>query len=454
MPRPTELTRRSALALLGAGVGMAATPQAAGAAATSRASPGERAIVARLDAYIDRAIRDDDFSGTVMVGRGDRILFARAAGLASRDYGAPNRIDTRFNIASIGKLFTATAILRLVEQGRVRLDAPFAAWLPTYPNAPIARQVTIEQLLTHSSGLGNYWEAIAGRAPQDFVRLADFLPLFQSAPLAFAPGTRFDYSNNGYVVLGLVIEAVTGASFQDHVRQTIFAPLGMRGSDYWPLDLVVPNRATGFTRDEQAPGAWRSNTFVNQFRGHAAGGAYATTADLIAFARAWRGDRLFGRAMRDEMARGRFDYRQGRYGLGISTEIVNGHRIFGHSGGHIGIAGELMMFEGVGRDAGWDVAILTNGDVDGFWGVNAFVKDLLCGESASTAGYWHSLALVRAAASDGLPAARALHARRAAGVEARASVLEVEGVKARHRGRAEVADRIAALAAELGVTPG
>src|SRR4051812_34046317 len=99
MPQPAGLTRRSALALLGAGAGLAASPHVAGAA-LSRGSAGERAIVARLDAYIDRAIRDDDFSGAVMIARGDRILFARATGLASRDYGAPNRIDTRFNIAS------------------------------------------------------------------------------------------------------------------------------------------------------------------------------------------------------------------------------------------------------------------------------------------------------------------------------------------------------------------
>ncbi|MDQ8756020.1 serine hydrolase domain-containing protein [Sphingosinicella sp. LHD-64] len=408
-------------------------------------SASARAIAVQLESYLDRAIRDDDFSGAIMLGRGGRTVFARATGLASRDYETANRIDTRFNFASIGKLFTGTAILRLVEQGLVRLDASFGTYLPAYPDADIARQVTIEQLLTHSSGLGNYWEAIASRAPQAYVNLPDFVPLFQGTPLVSEPGAQFGYSNVGYVVLGLVIEAVTGISFHDHVQQTIFAPLGMRSSGYWPLDLVVPNRSTGFVRDEQAHGAWRSNLFVNQFRGHSAGGGYSTVGDLIAFARAWREDRLYSRAMREEAARGRFGYRRGQYGLGISIETVNGHRIVGHSGGHVGIAGELMILE----DLGWDVAILTNGDVDGFWGLNAFVKDLLCGESASTRGYWHSLALVRAAANDGLDAARAFQARRAPGTEARPGVLEVEAVKARHRGRPEAADRIVALAAEL-----
>ncbi len=445
MPRTTELTRRNALTFLAAGVGAAAYAGQAGAAAERAGSASERAIAARLGTYLDRAIRDDDFSGAVMLGRNGRAVFARATGIASRDYPTPNRLDTRFNFASIGKLFTGTAILRLIEQGRVRLDAPFGTYLPDYPDVTIARQVTIEQLLTHSSGLGNYWEPIASRAPQAYVRLTDFLPLFQGVPLAFAPGTRFDYSNVGYVVLGLVIEAISGMSFQDHVQQTIFDPLGMRGSGYWPLDLVVANRATGFTRDEEVPGAWRSNLFVNQFRGHSAGGGYSTVGDLLAFARAWRADGLYRRALRDDAARRRFDYRRGQYGLGISTETINGHRIVGHSGGHIGIAGELMIFE----DLGWDAAILTNGDVDGFWGVNAFLKDLLCGESASTRGYWHSLALVRVAAGENLAAARALHARRASGVEARPGVLEVEAVKTRHRGRPEAAGRITTLAAEL-----
>jgi D-alanyl-D-alanine carboxypeptidase len=448
MPFSVEITRRNALGLLTAGMGAATTVAHANTPVSPSASANEHAIAARLGSYLDRAVRDDDFSGAVMLAHEGRTVFVRATGLASRDYETANRVDTRFNFASIGKLFTGTAILRLVEQGRIRPDARFGTYLPHYADADIAGRITIEQLLTHSSGLGNYWEAIASRAPQDFVQHADLLPLFQGAPLAFAPGSRFDYSNVGYVVLGLVIEAVTRTPFHDHVQQTIFTPLGMRNSGYWPLDLVVPNRSTGFVRDEQTPGAWRSNLFVNQFRGNAAGGGCSAVSDLVAFARAWRENRLYSRTMRTEAVRGRFDYRRGQYGLGISTETVNGHRIVGHSGGHIGIAGELMIFE----DLGWDVAILTNGDVDGFWGLNAFVKDLLCGESASTRGYWHSLALVRVAANDGLDAARALQARRAPGTEARPGVLEVEAVKARHRGRPEAADRIAALAAELAAS--
>lgn len=431
-----EMSRRRALGLLAGTLAASAAPPAL--ARTAGADP----VADRLDAYLDRAMRDSDFSGVVLLARDGRTIFTRVEGLASRDHGVANRLDTQFNLASIGKTFTATAILRLVEQGRVRLDAPVGAYLPDYPDRDAAARITIEHLLTHSSGLGNYWEAIADKAPQAYVRLADFVPLFAGRPLDFAPGAQFAYSNVGYVVLGLVIEAVTGEPYQDHVRRTIFAPLGMAASHFHPLDLVVSNRATGFVRDEAAPGAWRSNQFVNQYRGNSAGGGYGSAGDLLRFADALAGNRLLGAATRANATRGRFDYARGRYGLGFSEEIVNGHRITGHSGGHIGIAGELMMFE----DLGWTCVILTNGDVDAFWGVNAMVKDLIAGPSDRTRGYWLSMAMADRAAGGSVAAARLLAADLPAGVSVRASVLEVEAVKHRHRGNAAGADRIAELA--------
>lgn len=434
-------TRRTILGTFAASVGAVASSGIPSLAAAAVA-PDEMRIASQLDDHISRAIRDADFSGAVMLTRNGRTVFTRATGLASRDYATANSVDTRFNLASINKMFTATAILRLVEQRRMRLDAPIATYLPAYPDADIAGRVTIEQLLSHSSGLGNYWEAIADRAPSNYLNHADFIPLFKGKPLEFEPGSRFAYSNVGYVVLGLIIEAVTGTDYFTHVRQTIFGPLGMMATESWPLDLVVPNRATGFTRDESTPGAWRNNMFINAFRGNAAGGGNSTVGDLTRFAQAFAADKLFTPATRKGATRGRFPYAKGRYGLGFSEEVINGHRVVGHTGGHIGIANEVMVFE----DLGWTLAVLTNGDVDGYWSVSAFAKDLLCGKSQSTQDYWHSMALVAAASDRNLAAARALHAKRSPGVKARSSVLEVESVKARHRGRPEVAARIDALA--------
>lgn len=429
-----EFTRRSVM-------GAAASLGALTLGMPARAD-NEEAIAEGVAAAVSRAVRDADFSGAVMLKRGDHVIYQAAVGLADRGHQTPNRIDSRFNLASIGKMFTATVILRLAAQGRLDLDAPFFRYLPDYPSRDIAQRVTSRSLLSHSSGFGNYWDALAERPPSSLVSTTDFLALFKDEPLAFTPGERFGYSNSGYVVLGLIIEAITGESYADHVERTIFAPLNMRKSGFWPLDQVVPDRADGYTRDEAVPGAWRSNVFVNQYRGNPAGGGYATVGDLTTFAAALRDDALMPPSLRSEATTGLFDLGRSRYGLGFMEERVNGHRIVGHSGGHMGIAGEVWLYE----DLGWSFAMLTNGEVDGYWSVSAAVKDLLCGESPSTEAYRLGMAMVAAASGPGVDAARALFLARPPGLEPR-SVFDVEAAKARHRGRPEAAERIQAIGA-------
>lgn len=424
--------------VIGAAAGLGALGWAG--AATSHA--GSADIAARIDAAVDRAVVDADFSGALMLKRGDEIVYQRAAGQAEKVFGAANRIDTRFNIASIGKMFTATAVLRLAEQGRIDLDAPVLRYLPDYPNRAVAEAITARQLLSHSSGVGNYWEAIADKPPQAFVETRDFLPLIADQPLEFTPGERIGYSNSGYVLLGLIVEAVTGETFTDHVGRTIFEPLGMGGSGYWPLDLVVPNRADGYTRDEAVPGAWRSNVFVNQFRGNPAGGGYSTVGDLSTFITALGDGRLLSPRMQTAATMGLFDMGRVRYGLGFMEDVVNGHRVLGHTGGHFGIAGEVWRYE----DLGFSFAMLTNGEVDGYWGMNVAVKDILCGPSPATDAYRLAMAMTAAARDDGAAAARALFDARPEGMQPR-SVFEVEAAKARHRGDPEGAERIMAIAA-------
>ncbi|WP_439472870.1 serine hydrolase domain-containing protein [Brevundimonas sp.] len=407
-----------------------------------RAGDSGGSIAARLDAAVEQLIIDADFSGALMLKRGDQILYQRAVGQADRVFGVANRIDTRFNVASLGKMFTATAILRLVEQGRIDLDAPILRYLPDYPVRPIAERVTARQLLSHSSGVGNYWEAIAEKPSQAFVEARDFLPLFAHQPLEFTPGERFGYSNGGYVILGLIVEALTGDAYADHIRRTLFEPLGMSGSGDWPLDLVVPNRADGYTRDEAVPGAWRNNLFVNQFRGNPSGGGYSTVEDLSTFISALGDGRLMSPQMRAMATTGLFDRGRGRYGLGFVEETINGHRMVGNTGGHFGIAGEVWRYE----DLDVTFAMLTNGEVDGYWGMNVAVKDILCGPGPATAGYHLGMAMTAAARDDTVAAARALFDARPHGLQPRL-VFEVEGAKARHRGNPERADRIMAIAA-------
>lgn len=407
-----------------------------------RAEGGGGSIAARLDAAVDRAIAEADFSGALMLKRGDQVVYQRAVGQAERVFGAANRIDTRFNVASIGKMFTATAVLRLAEQGRIDLDTAILRYLPDYPNRAVGERITARQLLSHSSGVGNYWEAIAKKPSQAFVETRDFLPLIADQPLEFTPGERLGYSNGGYVILGLIVEALTGEAFADHIGRTIFEPLGMSGSGDWPLDLVVPNRADGYTRDEAVPGAWRSNLFVNQFRGSPAGGGYSTVEDLSIFIAALGDGRLLSPQMRTTATTGLFDLGRARYGLGFMEETVNGHRMVGNTGGHFGIAGEVWGYQ----DLGYTFAMLTNGEVDGYWGMNVAVKDILCGPSPATDAYHLGMAMTAAARDNSVAAARALFEVRPQGVQPR-SVFEVEAVKARHRGNPAAADRIMAIAA-------
>lgn len=407
-----------------------------------RAGVDGGSIAARLDAALEQAIIDADFSGVLMLKRGDTVVYQRAVGQAERVFGAANRIDTRFNIASIGKMFTATAVLRLVEQGRIDLDAPILRYLPDYPARTIAEQITARQLLSHSSGVGSYWEAIAQKPSQAFVETRDFFPLFANQPLEFTPGERLGYSNGGYVILGLIVEALTGETFADHIGRTIFEPLGMSGSGFWPLDLVVPNRADGYTRDEAVPGAWRNNLFVNQFRGNSAGGGYSTVEDLSTFITALGDGRLLSPQMRTTATTGLFDLGRARYGLGFMEETINGRRMVGNTGGHVGIAGEVWGYQ----DLGYTFAMLTNGEVDGYWSMNVAVKDILCGPSPATDAWRLGMAITAAARDDSVAAARALFDARPRGLQPR-SVFEVEAAKARHRGNPTGAERITQIAA-------
>ncbi len=408
-------------ALIGGAAGLALAPRPLAAA------PASGALADKLGTHLAKLAAEDDFTGTVLLAERGRILFHKAYGFAERGTGARNRTDTRFNLASIGKMFTATAIMQLVEAGKIAIGDRLIRYLPDYPNRAVAESVTIEQLLTHQSGLGNYEEGHSRAASVPLDRLADHLPLFAGKAPDFAPGTRFSYSNAGYVVLGLVIEAVTGADYYDHIRRTIFARLGMTGADFLELDMAAPRVATGYMRSLDRPGAWQSNILMMGRRGSPAGGSYAMAGDLHRFAEALVSHRLLGKATTEAMTQGRVDYAKGRYGYGVSEDVVNGHRIIGHSGGHYGIANELMIFE----DLGIVAVILTNCDVDAYFDIANWLKRELVGESGATRAYWRTRAVVDIAIANG--EAAGLAAARTRGEALREIVIDLAGLKALHR---------------------
>lgn len=244
-----------------------------------------------LDRALQQRVREDRFSGVVLVGHGDEVLFQRGYGLAERERGTAIRPDTRFNIASVNKFFTGVAILRLAQEGRLDLDAPVGRYLQGLP-ADVAGRVTIRQLLQHRSGLGDYLRDPEFNQNRDqFRNLEPLLALIRSHPLEFEPGTNQRYSNSGFVVLGGVIEALTGKKYDDVIREWILVPAGMTHTGPGGPG-EVPNTAHGYSR--AAPGSEGELISVQAMRAPAtpAGGGYSTAEDLFHYARALVTNRL------------------------------------------------------------------------------------------------------------------------------------------------------------------
>ena len=256
-----------------------------------------QSLAAEIDTVMAEYARLDQFSGTVLVARGGDILYAEAFGEANKDHHVANILETRFNIGSIGKTFTGVAIMQLVERGALELDAPVVRYLPDFPYGDA---ITIHHLLSHTSGLSNYMAHPDYRASMPRLRdIDDFLPLIYDQQLVFdTPGEAFAYSNSGIVVLGAVIERLTGAPYEEYLRDNILGPTGMTdtGVNFW--DEVVPNRAVGYTRGLSGD---VSSDILRVPPASADGGLETTVLDLLKFDRALYGDQLLSEPSKTRM---------------------------------------------------------------------------------------------------------------------------------------------------------
>ena len=246
----------------------------------------EAELLRRLTATMDSLVALNEFSGVVVIAKNGAPVFERAYGMADRDARRPNTVETAFNIGSINKLFTQIAIRQLAAAGKLELDSSLAKAWPDYPNADVARRVTIRQLLQHRSGIGgNIFQAPAGKRRRDLRHNRDFLTLFVARPLDFEPGTRQQYSNAGYVILGQLVERLSGEDYYTYVRRAIYTPAGMSRTGHWLVDSLPPNTAIGYTTEA---GPIERNTEYLPGRGSAAGGGYATAHDLMRLVQALR----------------------------------------------------------------------------------------------------------------------------------------------------------------------
>jgi len=286
----------------------------------SKEKLSEAGMIEQLNAVIDKGVADDSFSGVVMVAKDGKPIFQRAVGLANKSYNVPNRVDTKFNLGSINKFFTRVAISQLIEQGKLSLDDTIGKHLPDYSNKEAAEKATIKHMLDMQSGIGDFFGPKFDATPKNRIRATkDYLALFADQPLKFEPGTSRAYSNGGYIVLGAIIERVTGQSYYDYVRERVFKPAGMENTDSYEVDASEPNLATGYLRDEK--GGRVSNIYTKPARGSSAGGGYSTAEDLLKFTIALRNNKLLSEAQTKRMLQGGLGVAGGAPGINAVLEL-------------------------------------------------------------------------------------------------------------------------------------
>lgn len=341
------------------------TPSATGGSTSVAASPTGTPVGADIDGFValvEDQVARGEFSGVALIARGDEVAWETAAGLADRESGLPNRMTTRFNVGSMSKMFTAVAILQLAEEGKLALDDAIAEVLPDYPNPDVARTVTIHQLLTHTSGLADVFTPAFNADPHAYRTNADYLPLFADEPLLFEPGTGWSYSSAGYAVLGLIIERVSGETYDAYVRKHIFEPAGMLDTAAYDVEDTAPDRAIGYTTQDiegRETGVLAPNTALMPGREFAGGGGYSSAADLLRFRTALLSGRLLDPVSTELLLAGKVDMAEHvRYAYGFMEREDAGVRAVGHTGGAPGVCSFLWTYP----DSGYTVIALSNSD--------------------------------------------------------------------------------------------
>ncbi len=316
----------------------------------------ETEIVKELDAFVQKLADADLFSGAVLVAKDGKTLYQKAVGIANKDFNAPNKIDTKFNLGSMNKMFTAVAIAQLVERGKLSFDDSLSKFLPDFPDKESAEKIKIKQILTHTAGLGGYFSQKFQEASRDrFRTVDDMMKLAKEEKILFEPGSRWQYSNTGFLVLGAVIEKVSGQSYYDFVRENIYKPAGMTNSDCYELDRVNTNLAVGYEKEYTDKGIeFRNNIFMHVLRGGPQGGGYSTVEDLLKFDVALRSGKLVGKDYVKQLLSAKPDLKSPDYGFGF--QIDNTNQIAGHSGGFPGINSNLDMY----LNNGFTAAVMSN----------------------------------------------------------------------------------------------
>lgn len=345
-----SLRHRGGIGVLGAAL-VAALGVAGGAGAApavTAAMPDERAL-AELEGFALGMAEAGRFSGAVLVAREGQVLFQQAYGKRDEKSEAANTLDTRFNLASAGKMFAAVAVLQQVAAGRLTLDTPVGKVLKDYPNREFARQVTVRHLLTHTAGAGDIdlfgAEHADNRAKVRTV--AQMVALHASRPPAFKPGSKQEYGNFGHVVLGRMVEVLSGEDYESYVRTHILEPAGMRHTGFVDCTTVAPDLAVGYVGE----GAQRvPNCASLPARGFPAGGQVGTVGDMYRFVRALQDGKLLPPALFAEATRPHHEFMGlGFFATGYGDGVPKREFRWGHGGAADGICADVRTHPSTGE---------------------------------------------------------------------------------------------------------
>jgi D-alanyl-D-alanine carboxypeptidase len=321
--------------------------------------PAKLALPALVEAVEARAASraaKDQFSGAILVAQNGRVLFQKAYGLADRAAATPNTLDTQFRFGSMGKMFTAVAIMQLVEKGRIDLDAPIGRYLPGYPNQDIATKVTVANLLSHTGGTGDIFGPDFNRQKASLRSTKDYVDLYGNRAPEFAPGSRQSYSNYGFILLGRIVEQVSGLSYDDYIQRNIFAPAGMASTGNRPESEALPRRAVSYTGSGERLKSAEDTLPLN---GTAAGGGYSTVGDFNRFVGGLTSSRLLRRETLQKLIDGGVKLPDGQFaGFDFGGTAGDAGRFIGHGGGAPGMSGSLQHF----LNSGVTVIVLANRD--------------------------------------------------------------------------------------------
>jgi CubicO group peptidase (beta-lactamase class C family) len=315
-----------------------------GVATASRAQD-----IARMDQVVQSYVTNRTFAGSVLVARGADVIVSKGYGLANVEWNIPSTPGVRFKVASITKQFTAAAILLLEERGRLMIDDPVKTYLPEAP--PAWDRISLFHLLTHTAGFPGLQSPPTDRQPpveSTDGTVAGFVTALMQRPLESQPGERFNYSNSGYLILGHLIQKLTGQSYETFIRENIFAPLGMKDSG---LDsaAVIARRAGSYTvtRNGLVNSSFQSDRIVP----NTSAGLYSTTEDLLRWQNGLYGGKVLSKASLDKMTKPYKD----DYGLGVYIRTIDGRRAATHGGGTPPFANLTYFF-----DRGISVVVLGN----------------------------------------------------------------------------------------------